>query len=313
VHLEKEVLVGEDDLVTARNSLEAAERELVEMQGESERVIRSTREMELEIARMSRETLASREHINRLTTDLKTLDEEHKRLGAAAAADRDAGDKVREFKGEGDRQYLTGLKMGGKRILVLVDASASMLDETIINVIRRRNMDTSSRRSAPKWRRTLATADWLVSNLPATARFQLYSFNTAAQATISGTDGNWLQASSRADVDRAVNALREVIPGGGTSLHHAFAAAKKLAPRPDNILLVTDGLPTQGRSKPAATTVSSKQRLDHFDKAVRALGKDIPVNTILLPMEGDAAAAAAYWKLAVDSRGSFMTPSRDWP
>jgi len=313
VQLEQEVLVGEDNLVTARNSLDAARRERVEMQGESERVIRTRRELVLEVARMSRETLASRKHINRLQSDLKSLDTEHKRLGAAAVAERDAGARVREFKGEGDRQYLTGLKMGGKRILILVDTSASMLGETIINVVRRRNMGAASRRSAPKWQRTLATADWLVSNLPAAARFQLYRFNTTAQATVSGSDGKWLQASRRADVDGAINALRKVIPGGGTSLYQAFAVAKKLSPRPDNILLVTDGLPTQGRSKSAATTVSPQQRLDHFDKAVRALGKGIPVNTILLPMEGDAWAAAAFWKLAINSRGSFMTPSRDWP
>jgi hypothetical protein len=46
---------------------------------------------------------------------------------------------------------------------------------------------------------------------------------------------------------------------------------------------------------------------------VRSLGSRIPVNTILLPMEGDAYAAAAYWKLAIDTRGSFLTPARDWP
>jgi len=33
----------------------------------------------------------------------------------------------------------------------------------------------------------------------------------------------------------------------------------------------------------------------------------------LLPMEGDAYAAATFWKLAVDTNGSFLTPARDWP
>jgi hypothetical protein len=28
---------------------------------------------------------------------------------------------------------------------------------------------------------------------------------------------------------------------------------------------------------------------------------------------GDAYAAAAYWKLAQQTRGSFLTPARDWP
>ena len=40
---------------------------------------------------------------------------------------------------------------------------------------------------------------------------------------------------------------------------------------PDNILLVTDGLPTQGRDKPSSTTVSADQRLRHFQAAVRTL------------------------------------------
>ena len=313
VKLQKEVLVGEQDLVQARNSLQATERDLVLMQGESERVIDTTRELEVEIARMSRETLASRENINQLATDLKSLDSTQKRLGAAIQADRDAGDKVRQYKGEGDRQYLTGLKMGGQRILILVDASASMLDETIIDVIRRRNLDASSRMNAPKWQRALKTADWLVANLPTTAQFQLYSFNTRARATLAGSGGSWLQTSTGSDVNAAVNGLHQVSPEGGTSLYHAFSVAKTMNPQPDNILLITDGLPTQGRSKPLSTTVSADKRLDHFEKAVKVLNGKIPVNTILLPMEGDAWAAAAFWQLAINSEGSFMTPSRDWP
>ena len=313
VRLEKEVLIGEENLVEARNSLNATEAEIVLMQGQSERVIDTIRELEIEVARMSNETLASREHVNQLSTDLKSLDKVQKRLGAAIEADRDAGEKVREFKGEGDRQYLTGLKMGGKRILILVDASASMLDETIVNIIRRRNLDAASRISAPKWQRTLKTTDWLISNLPVDTRFQLYQFNTSAKATLSGTDGKWLETAKRTDIDGAIAALRQVAPEGGTSLYHAFSAAKNLSPQPDNIILVTDGLPTQGRGKPNSTTVTADKRLDHFEQAAKVLNGKIPINTILLPMEGDAWAAAAFWALAINSKGSFMTPSRDWP
>ena len=313
IRLEQEVLIGQDDLVIARNSMEATEQEQVITAGESERIIETIKVLELQIARMENETQASREHINRLSSDLKTLDAEQQRQGTKATVAPDAGDKVRTFKGEGDRQYLTGLKMGGKRVLILMDVSASMLDETIINVVRRRNMDAASKRKAPKWRRALATADWLVSNLPATSRFQMYAFNTGARPVLSGSDGKWLLASSRKDVDGVVSALHKLVPADGTSLYRALAVAKKLSPRPDNILLVTDGLPTQGSSKPGSTTVSAAERLQHFETAVRSLSAGIPVNTILLPMEGDAWAAAAYWKLAIDTRGSFMTPARDWP
>ncbi|MDX2456007.1 MAG: VWA domain-containing protein [Gammaproteobacteria bacterium] len=313
IRLEQEVLLGQDDLVMARNSVEVAEQEQVIATGESERIIETIKVLELQIARMENETQASREHINKLSSELKTLETEQQRQGSKATVAPDAGDKVRAFKGEGDRQYLTGLKVGGKRVLILIDVSASMLDETIINVIRRRNMDNASKRKAPKWRRALATADWLVSNLPTTSRFQMYAFNTRAQPVISGSDGKWLQASNRTDVDGAVSALHKLLPADGTSLYQALAVVKKLSPKPDNILLVTDGLPTQGSNKPAGTTVSAAERLQHFESAVRSLSSGIPVNTILLPMEGDAYAAAAYWKLAIDTRGSFMTPARDWP
>ena len=313
VQLEQEVIVGREQLVSARNSLVSTDTELATTQGEAERIIQTIKQLKLEIARLENETLASQSDVNELASDLKNLDEERQRLGATQPAEQDSGSKVRTFRGQGDRQYLTGLKMGGKRILILVDASASMLDETIINVIRRRNMDTATKRAAPKWRRAIRTAEWLVSNLPTSARFQLYTFNTRARATLKGTGGDWLQASKRQHVDGAISGLRRSVPGEGTSLHHAFAVAGRLSPKPDNILLVTDGLPTQGRVRPAATTVSAKERLQHFERAVRTLPSGIPVNTVLLPMEGDAYAAAAFWKLALDSRGSFLTPARDWP
>ena len=313
VRLEQDAITGREQMVTARNSLTAVNDELVTTQGEAERIIETIRALEIEIARMEDETLASKENINELASDLKAQDEEKNRLGAPQPAEQDSGAKVREVKGEGDRQYLTGLKMGGKRVLILVDASASMLGETIINAVRLRNMDTSSKLSAPKWRRAQQTAEWLVSNLPPAASFQLYTFDIRARAAVSGTDGTWLQASSRSNVDAAISALRKTVPGEGTSLYHALAVAGKLSQRPDNILLITDGLPTQGRSKPGSTTVSADERLKHFQAAVRELPSGIPVNTVLLPMEGDAYAAAAYWKLAQDTRGSFLTPARDWP
>ena len=57
------------------------------------------------------------------------------------------GDNVRSFVGDGDRQYLTGLKVGGKRILLLVDASASMLADDIVNAVRRRHFPPETRRA----------------------------------------------------------------------------------------------------------------------------------------------------------------------
>ena len=313
VKLEQEAIVGRKNLATVRNSLQATDKDLIKTAGEADQIIQTIKELESEIARMDNATQARRKHVNELTSDLQRLDTQHKQRKEQVVRIREKDNKVRAFKGEGDRQYLTGLKIGGKHILILVDASASMLGETIINVIRRRNMDAAQKRNAPKWKRALTTTEWLVSQLPARSKFQLYSFNTSAKPTLSGSDGKWLQASNSNKVDGAVRALIQTIPKDGTSLYKAFLAARRLSPKPDNILLITDGLPTQGRKKPSRTTVSAKQRLKHFEKAISAIPPGIPVNTILLPMEGDAYAAAAFWKLAIKTNGSFMTPARDWP
>jgi hypothetical protein len=39
----------------------------------------------------------------------------------------------------------------------------------------------------------------------------------------------------------------------------------------------------------------------------------VPVNVILLPMEGDPLAPGAYWMLARRTNGAFLSPARDWP
>lgn len=313
VRMENEVIIGKENLVVARNSLQATDKEIVLMQGEARRVQKSVLEIEAGLTELNRETAASREHINQLKSDLQGLDKKTEQLTAEQKAARKRGEKVHKFTGDGTRQYLTGLKLGGKRILILLDVSASMLDETIVNIIRLRNMSDSRKRSAEKWQRAQGTAEWLISNLPKTSKFQLYLFNTQSQPALATSSGKWLSASAPEDITGVVKGLRAAVPQGGTSLYHALRVASSLKPKPDNILLITDGLPTQGSKKPSSAIVSSEQRLKHFSRAVKTLPSGIPVNTILLPMEGDAYAAAAFWRLAVDTRGSFLTPARDWP
>jgi hypothetical protein len=108
--------------------------------------------------------------------------------------------------------------------------------------------------------------------------------------------------------------LRRAVPQDGTSLENAFKSVLGLSPRPDNIILVTDGLPTQGESPPAVRkTIDGEGRLKLFEKAIDKLPAGVPVNVILLPMEGDPLAPGAYWALARRTRGAFLSPARDWP
>ena len=76
---------------------------------------------------------------------------------------------------------------------------------------------------------------------------------------------DWCNASDPATLDDAVEKLRKVVPEKGTSLLEAFRSIDTLLPVPDNVILLTDGLPTRGSSPPRGTTVTARQRLKLFD------------------------------------------------
>ena len=217
------------------------------------------------------------------------------------------------FDGDGQRQYLTGLKLGGERTLIFVDMSASMLDETIVNVVRRKLMDESIRRRSPKWQRAVRSLQWLVANLQPNKSFQVYCFNTQAKPVISGTEKQWLNSGDPLLLQGVISEVQKLAPLGGTNLSSAFEVISQLRPKPDSVLLLTDGLPTRGKSKPRSNSITATERQNLFEQAVKILPKEVPVNTLLFPIEGDPGAAASFWGLAIDTKGSFITPSRDWP
>ena len=311
--LEEEVLEGYKNLVVLKNSLESTD-EAVPAEGLANRIIEETERLRQQLAEAEKDTLSRRETIERLKQDLKSLEEGTRRLSAGTPSPGQPGTRIKGFVGSGDRQYLTGLKVGGERILILVDVSASMMDESVVNVIRLRNMPEVRRMSAEKWRRTVGTVDWLTAQLPAKSKFQVYAFNTQAQALVPGSAGKWLDAGDPAALNDALRELRKIVPRDGTSLENAFASVGALSPRPDNIILVTDGLPTQGATPPAVRkTIDGEGRLRLFERAIGRLPAGVPVNVILLPMEGDPMAPSAYWALTRRTQGSFMSPARDWP
>ena len=311
--LEQELSIKKTYLAELKNASEKIDKEVVETRGLSERVIKAVSTQREELGHLDQDTIARLEHIKKLQADLKSIDHENKAQKAVQQEKREEqGKKVRAFKGEGDRQYLTGIKMGGKRILILVDRSASMLGSTIVNIIRRRNLADVEKRRASKWRRAVATVEWLGSQLPKSSRFQIMIFNETSQPLLAGSSG-WLESGNGRSLNRAMTALKKIIPEKGTNLQRVFAAAKKMQPKPDNIFLITDGLPTQAASSSSKRKVSGEQRLEYFLKAIETLPTGVPVNTILFPIEGDPMAAPVFWQLAVKTKGSYIAPAKDWP
>ena len=311
--LEVEVLEGRKNLVLAKNTIETLESEQETTEGMIAQIIALIAELQAELAQYDNETLAKIERIEKLQSDIKSLEEEVKRLLALKAEEENQGARIREFKGEGDRQYLTGLKLGGDRTLILVDRSASMLDDTIVNIIRRRNMSDGDKLRAVKWRQVVASVDWLTSQFKPGSQFQIYMFNNEVQPVIKGSAGTWLNADDATKLDEAIRVLRRTPPENGTNTRAAFEIASTLTPRPDNIILLVDSLPTMMEATTNRRMVTGRDRLSMHGRSIRELPSGIPVNILLFPMEGDYDAAIAYWTLAYGSGGSFMAVSRDWP
>ena len=311
--LEVEVLEGRKNLVLAKNTIEELESEKESAEGRIAQVIALIEELRAELAEYDQETLAEIERVEQLQTDIKNLEEEVKRLLAMAAAEESEGNRLREFKGEGDRQYLTGLKLGGERTLILVDRSASMLDETIVNIIRRRNMPVDDKLRAVKWRQAVASVDWLTAQFAPGSEFQIYLYNTEAVPVIEGSDGVWLKADDATQLDEAIRVLRRTVPEGGTNLKAALQVVTSLNPWPDNVILLADGLPTMDEPTTNKRTVSGRDRTRYFTTAVRELPSNVPVNVFLYPLEGDYEAPFLYWLLSYRQGGSFISVSKDWP
>ena len=107
--------------------------------------------------------------------------------------------------------------------------------------------------------------------------------------------------------------MNGIVPADGTSLFHALAVASELNPRPDNIILLTDGLPTVGKSPARASTILPGSARSSSTAPSISCRPGSRSTSILFPMEGDPLAASAFWKLAIGTRGSFMSMAEDWP
>lgn len=309
--IEEDITEGDAGLVRLRNALSELDEKMAEAQGLATRIAEDRDKYEAQLKDRRREGYTDNSSIETLKAELLTLEEQVKELRQSTKAD--SGANARAFIGEGNRQYLTGLKLGGQNIAILLDTSASMLADKLVQVIRLRNMGESVQRKAEKWTRSLDTVDWLAAQLPVGSEYQVIAFNTEARTVLAGTEGKWLEVANQAQLGDLGKALRKLLPAGGTSLENAFLALNKLSPPPDNIFLITDGLPTQGTGAPRGNKISGPEREKLFSQAIRQLPGRVPVNIILAPMEGDPMAAAAYWQLAQLSHGSLLMPSRDWP
>jgi hypothetical protein len=313
VKLEYEILEHRKNLVLARNTMDELDDEKATAEDEIAQIIALIEKLKKELIKYDETTLAKIERVEELQSDIERLEEEKKRLIAQQRENEGEGNRVRTFTGDGDRQYLTGLKVGGDRILVLVDASASMLDRKIINILRRRNMPDATKLRSVRWRQAVASVDWLAAQFPPASKFQVYTFNTEPRAVLPGSEGVWLEVGDGAQLDEAIRILRRTVPQEGTNMKGAYEVITSLNPLPDNVIILVDGLPTMDSPEPARGMVTGQERLRYHYNAIDSIPSGVTVNILLYPMEGDYFAAIAYWLLAYQTGGAFMSISKDWP
>jgi hypothetical protein len=312
--LDEEVVTGTRNLAVLRDTLEKTRNEIASASAQTNRIVAELANRREEVSTYDATSLARRAHIEQLKADIRSLEEGKKRLEAGSDEKAPPGQDVSSFrKIGGDRRYITGLKLHGKRILVLLDVSASMLHEDLVSILRLRNADDAHKRAAAKWRRAIETVNWLLTQVPPNSQYQIFTFNTKAQPLLPASAGKWIDAGDAPQLARGMEALRAIVPADGTSLYNAFTATRTLNPLPDEIVLITDGLPTQGKTAGMRKYVDSGARMRLFDEAVGQLPDRVPIDCVLLPMKGDLQAAHRFWHLARLTDGTLLMPSKDWP
>ncbi|MCV6604303.1 MAG: VWA domain-containing protein, partial [Porticoccaceae bacterium] len=155
--LQEDIRDGREELVILRNTLADVEQNKDDAQGLSDRIVERIQQLERELSAQAdpEEKVATlRKQVEELEEEISTLE------------DQSRDNDTRRFVGQGDRQYLTGIKLGGRNVLILLDASASMLAEDIVNTVIRRNQSDAVKKRADKWQRALKTVEWLVSQMP---------------------------------------------------------------------------------------------------------------------------------------------------
>ncbi len=224
----------------------------------------------------------------------------------------------------GEENYIMGLKIEGRRIVFLIDSSASMTDEKLIDIIRRKNTTDAEKKRGPKWQRTKRIVRWLLARAPKSSQLAVVTYNKSVKI-LGGVD--WFSSHDATAIGRIYSEFDKLVPTGSTNLQRGLQKAKGL--KPTDIYLVTDGLPTDGQSRYAglnpfaacgsllgrSNNISGECRVKLFRQTISesAPGRGTKINVVLLPIEGDPQAAPQYWAWTAATGGLLISPAMSWP
>ncbi|MBI9080880.1 MAG: VWA domain-containing protein [Pseudodesulfovibrio sp.] len=307
--------------------------ELVELQS-------STSEIEKEIARITKVGQAVSDEIIKTSEALAVVKDQAARQSDVADTERknkasliegikkiklnNPEDVIETPDQSGEEDYLIGLKVEGQRIAILVDSSASMTDENLIDIIRRKNSSAEEKKKGPKWRRTIRILRWLLARLPKNAQVAVVVYNENAKNL---SKRPWTRANDEKGLTTILSNANALVPSGPTNLSNGLKVIKEL--NPSDLYVITDGLPTKGDSGwgrlnvfsgcnsilGSSSKISGECRARVFVESIKHSGlpRSRKVNVILLPIEGDPHAPRYYWEWTALTGGLLIAPAQDWP
>ncbi len=306
------------DYQTALDDLQAQKDWLtseIEQQAKMQDIYRDAKaELEKKNLAKTRELRQLQQRIEAETQKKSSLEQQ-----VATQQPRQTVDVVENIQ-QSEEDYLIGLKVEGRNIVFLVDYSASMTDEKLIDIITRKFKSSAERQQGPKWQRTVRTVKWLLNRLPERSEVGIVVFNEKAVA-LNG--GKWTAGKDANGIQSLFDEINGLVPSGATHLGAGLEAVTAKFRSVSDLYIVTDGLPTKGRISALLSagcglsrdTVSGQCRLEFFRSSTNRFLRsyDRKINVILMPLEGDPEAIGAYWALAASTGGTLLAPATGWP
>jgi hypothetical protein len=303
------------------------EQELAGIENETARVAKSIDEINDKIAKQTskqddseQSTQDTTQKQNKMLQSISTeiaivADLENQLAGVSKRVDDSS---VIAMSGKGEQNFITGMKVEGEQIGLLIDKSASMMGDNLLEVLGKLGVSDSQKVSSAKWIRTKRVAQWLIARLPDKSKVTMVVYSDDAKRL--GT-GNVSSAAVGDAMDAILKELGNVVPNGGTNLELGLKTLFDANPSLTDVYVVTDGLPTLGGVLPlkcrnfisSSQSISSECRKSLFISTVSQIPGNIRVNVILLPIEGDPFASSMYWNWTRSSYGVFLSPAAEWP
>lgn len=297
----------EFDVKSQEDRIERITLEAQADEGESEQTESRNTITEAEVVELEQALAKLLQSESKMQKDLDELLAEKEELATAEIPDPVPIPNVKR------RQYLTGFQMEGEHILFLVRASGSMVGNTIAEAVELQSKTDDEKRESPKWVRVVDSIRWMISSLPVDSSFQVLMFAEETVPLIDTHSVDWIDREDGEMIKEVLDSLAKYVPEGGANMERAFNFVRSMSTVPDAIVLLTDGLPTQSDSYASGEFVSESDRVRFFNAAVRVAAPDIPVNTILYPLEGDPASPFLFWQLADRTEGALVSPAPSWP